>query len=73
MILLLVDRTSGPTRPQVGDDGAMRVVTAPHRFAELLPFAYEQIATAADFDDETCRLEPIESPFGPKVFPMSPE
>ena len=25
------------------------------------------------FDDETCRLEPIESPFGPKVLPMSPE
>jgi putative transposase len=21
------------------------------------------------FDDETCRLEPIENPFGPKVFP----
>ena len=25
------------------------------------------------FDDETCRLEPIENPFGPKVSPMSPE
>jgi putative transposase len=25
------------------------------------------------FDDETCRLEPIETPFGPKVLPMSPE
>jgi putative transposase len=24
------------------------------------------------FDDETCRLEPIENPFGPKVSPMSP-
>ena len=24
------------------------------------------------FDDETCRLEPIENPFGPKVLPMSP-
>jgi antitoxin HigA-1 len=22
------------------------------------------------FDDETCRLEPIENPFGPKVLPM---
>jgi putative transposase len=21
------------------------------------------------FDDETCRLEPIDNPFGPKVFP----
>ncbi len=24
-------------------------------------------------DDETCRLEPIENPFGPKVLPMSSE
>jgi len=22
------------------------------------------------FDDETCRLEPIENPFGPKVLPI---
>jgi putative transposase len=25
------------------------------------------------FDDETCRLEPIENRFGPKLLPMSPE
>jgi len=25
------------------------------------------------FDDETCRLEPIENLFGPKVLPMSSE
>jgi putative transposase len=25
------------------------------------------------FDDETCRLEPIQNPFGPSVLPMSPE
>jgi putative transposase len=25
------------------------------------------------FDDETCRLEPLANPFGPKVLPMSPE
>jgi putative transposase len=25
------------------------------------------------FDDETCRLEPIKNPFGPKVLPMSSE
>jgi putative transposase len=25
------------------------------------------------FDDETCRLEPIDNPFGPVVLPMSPE
>jgi putative transposase len=24
------------------------------------------------FDDETCRLEPLRNPFGPKVLPMSP-
>ena len=24
------------------------------------------------FDDETCRLEPIDNPFGPRVLPMSP-
>jgi len=23
------------------------------------------------FDDETCRLEPLANPFGPKVLPMS--
>jgi len=23
-------------------------------------------------DDETCRFEPIENPFGPKVLPVSP-
>ena len=25
------------------------------------------------FDDETCRLEPIGNPFGPKVLPMRSE
>ena len=25
------------------------------------------------FDDETCRLEPIDNPFQPKVLPISPE
>ena len=25
------------------------------------------------FDHETCRLEPIENPFSPKVLPMSPD
>ena len=25
------------------------------------------------FDDETCRLEPLQNPFGPKVLPMCPE
>ena len=24
-------------------------------------------------DDQTCRLEPIDNPFGPKLLPMSPE
>ena len=25
------------------------------------------------FDDETCRVEPIDDPFGPRLSPMSPE
>jgi hypothetical protein len=25
------------------------------------------------YDDETCRLEPIDNPFGSKLLPMSPE
>jgi hypothetical protein len=25
------------------------------------------------FDDETCSLEPIDSPFGPKLLPICPE
>ena len=25
------------------------------------------------FDDETCSLEPIDNPFGPKLLPISPE
>jgi len=25
------------------------------------------------FDDETCRLQPIENPFGPKVLPLRSE
>jgi putative transposase len=25
-----------------------------------------------NFDDETCRLEPIDNPFGAKLLPMSP-
>jgi len=25
------------------------------------------------FDDETCRFEPIDNPFGPKVLPMCSE
>ena len=25
------------------------------------------------FDDQTCGLEPLQNPFGPKVSPMSPE
>ncbi len=47
-----------------------RQSTAPH-----LP-AISTVHAVLDlgyFDDETCRLEPIENPFGPKVLPMSPE
>jgi len=27
----------------------------------------------ATFDDDTCRLEPIDHPVGPKVLPVCPE
>ena len=36
----------------------------------LVPFMQYDLGY---FDDETCRLEPIQNPFGPKVLPMSPE
>ena len=36
----------------------------------LLTFMYYEVGY---FDDETCRLEPIENPFGPTVLPMTPE
>ena len=32
-----------------------------------------KVCDPGHFADETCRLEPIENPFGPKVLPMSPE
>jgi hypothetical protein len=34
---------------------------------------FRRIDDLGYFDHETCRLEPIENPFGPKVLPMSPE
>ncbi len=36
----------------------------------LVTFMHDDVGY---FDDETCRLEPIENPFGPKVLPMSSE
>ena len=44
-------------------------------FASRYLLTCEALATTnlGYFDDETCRLEPIENPFGPKVLPMSPE
>jgi hypothetical protein len=35
----------------------------------LITFMYYDLGY---FDDETCRLEPIDNPFGPKLLPMSP-
>lgn len=40
-------RRRPPDAVRVDDDGRVRVVTAPHTFEELLPFAYEPIAAAA--------------------------
>ena len=36
----------------------------------LVTFMHDDLAY---FDDETCRLEPIENPFAAKVLPMCPE
>ena len=36
-------------------------------------FYYYSFYDLGYFDDETCRLEPIDNPFGPKLLPMSPE
>jgi putative transposase len=35
----------------------------------LVTFMHDDLG----YDDETCRLEPIESPFGPKLLPMRSE
>ena len=53
----------------------------PHReLGEVTDFAIDLDGAAVllrydlgYFDQETCRLEPIENPFGPKVLPMCPE
>src|SRR5262245_38705540 len=54
---------------------------APHHQADARRDAGRRAHLARDlhagrlgyFDDETCRLEPVENPFGSKVLPMSPE
>jgi putative transposase len=46
---------------------------SPSRIGEhiwLVTFTHDDLGY---LDDETCRLEPIENPFVPKVLPMSPE
>ena len=56
--------------------------TWPHTARVALPAifsaAYQQnpareICDLGYFDDETCRNEPIDKPFGPKLLSMSPE
>jgi hypothetical protein len=42
-------------------------------YARRVNDAAEVIATLGYFDDETCRLEPIENPFGPKLLPVRSE
>jgi len=42
------------------------------RFARTLTRGSALLCDVEYFDDETCRLEPIENPFGPKVLPMDP-
>ena len=36
----------------------------------LVPFMHDDLGY---FDDETCRLEPIANPFGPKMLPIRSE
>jgi putative transposase len=36
----------------------------------LVPFMHYDLGY---LDDETCRLEPIDNAFGPRLLPMSPE
>ena len=52
-------------RPKPGPTGS-------RAYAGLTPLVYP-LRDWTGFDDETCRLEPIANPFGPKVLPMSPE
>jgi hypothetical protein len=37
------------------------------------PDLLERPEGECDFDDDTCRLEPIENPFAAKLFPIAPE
>jgi hypothetical protein len=57
--------TDAPMRPVAAVKDAVTVVHEGHEPDALGDSGY--------FDDETCRLEPIDNPFGPKVLPMSPE
>jgi hypothetical protein len=45
-------------------NGSLWSGDAPPEILEFVDLGY--------FDDETCRLEPLQNPFGPKVLPMSP-
>ena len=44
-------------------------VSVSERFWPVTSVRYE----LGHFTDKTCRLEPIEDPFGPRLSPMSPE
>jgi hypothetical protein len=55
---------------------AARVDTFLERFDHERPHQALGMKVPGDlgnFDDETCRLDPIANPFGPKVLPMSQE
>jgi len=64
-LLLRAEGESRPRlrRPNVG-------VTQVGERIWLVTFMHDDLGY---FDDETCRLEPIENPFAPKLLPMSPE
>jgi hypothetical protein len=68
-----------PRHPRYGKPIGAVLDRACQRFARIRIRVDERIWLATFmhydlgyFDDETCRLEPLENPFGPKVLPMSP-
>ena len=54
---------------QMLDEAELRVKQVSERIW-LVTFMHYDLGY---FDDETCRLEPIENPFGPKVLPLRSE
>jgi hypothetical protein len=82
MLLVVQPATEGVERLDVGiarhgfdaaraerDDKRLKVGARQERVASVRFLQYD----LGYFDDETCRLEPIAYPFGPKVLPVRSE